>query len=57
MTEFTIKLKDYDGDIYMYRDVIDFEFMYGKLRIKYGEGDIVTHHINNLEEISIKRNR
>lgn len=57
MKEFTVKLEDYDGDIYKYSDVSEIELYNKRLKIKYGEDDKVTHLMNNLEEISIKRNR
>ena len=57
MKEFTVKLEDYDGNIYKYGDVSDIEIKDKKLKIEYGEDNDVTHLTDNLEEISIKRNR
>lgn len=57
MKEFTVKVEDYDGDIYKYRDVSDVEIKDKKLNIEYGDGDNATHPMDYVEEISIKRNR
>ena len=57
MKEFTVKVLDYDGDIYKYGDVSDVEIKDKKLKIEYGEDDGATFPMDYVEEISIKRNR
>jgi hypothetical protein len=57
MKEFTIKVLNYDGDIYKYRDVSDVEIKDKKLNIEYGEDENATHLMDHLDEVTIKRNR
>lgn len=57
MKEFTVKLEGYDGDIYKYSAVSDIEIEDKKLKLKYGEDENVTHQLDYVEELLIKRNR
>ena len=57
MKEFTVKLEDYDGDIYKYSDVSEIEIKDKKLKIQYDAEKSVTHLLDYVEELLIKRNR
>lgn len=57
MKEFTVKLEGYDGDIYKYKTVSDIEIKDKKLKIQYDAEKSVTHLLDYVEELSIKRNR
>ena len=56
MKEFTVKLEGYDGDIYKYEAVSGIEIKDEKLKLKYGADENVTHLLDYVEELLIKRN-